>query len=77
MDIVRKSQKFRVSVCVVAAVAGFAALAAKPAVTVTASQMAHVLGITSDPAIDPERNTKSPFLIDEFKIWDYAKTDFQ
>ena len=41
------------------------------------SKMSHVLGITSDPAIDPERNTKSSFLIDEFKIWDYAKTDFQ
>jgi hypothetical protein len=39
------------------------------------SKMSHVLGITSDPAIDPERNTKSSFLIDEFKIWDYAKTD--
>ena len=23
-----------------------------------------------------EHNTKSPFLIDEFKIWNYAKTDF-
>ena len=40
------------------------------------SQMSHVLGITSDPAIGPEYNTKSPFLIDELKIWDYAKTDF-
>ena len=40
------------------------------------SQMSHVLGITSDPAIGPEYNTKSPFLIDELKIWDYAKTNF-
>ena len=38
------------------------------------SQMAHVLGITSDPQTNPELNTKSPFLIDELKIWDYAKT---
>ena len=39
------------------------------------SEMAHVVGITSDPAIDPERNTKSSFLIDELKIWDYSKVD--
>ena len=37
MEIVHKTQVHRVAVCVVAADAGFAALAAKPAVTVTAS----------------------------------------
>lgn len=35
-----------------------------------------LLGFTGDPAKSTERNTKSPVLIDEFKIWDYAKTDF-
>jgi hypothetical protein len=35
-----------------------------------------LLSFTHDPALDPERSTKSPFLIDEFKIWNYAKTDF-
>lgn len=40
------------------------------------SETPYVLGITNDPAIATEHNTKSPFLIDEFKIWDYAKTDF-
>lgn len=40
------------------------------------SETPYVLGITYDPAIDAERNTKSPFLIDEFKIWNYAKKDF-
>ena len=35
-----------------------------------------MLSFTHDPKLDPEFNTKSPFLIDEFKIWDYAKTDF-
>jgi len=40
------------------------------------SETPHVLGITNDPVIDAEHNTKSPFLLDEFKIWNYAKTDF-
>ena len=40
------------------------------------SETPYVLGITNDPVIDAEHNTKSPFLIDEFKIWNYAKTDF-
>ena len=44
-------------------------------ILITPSTKAHVLGITCDPALSPENNTKSPFLIDEFKIWDYAKTD--
>ena len=44
-------------------------------ILITPSTKAHVLGITCDPALSPELNTKSPFLIDEFKIWDYAKTD--
>lgn len=39
------------------------------------STKAHVLGITCDPALPPAHNTKSPFLIDDIKIWDYAKTD--
>ena len=39
------------------------------------SKKPHVLGITCDPALSPENNTKSPFLIDDIKIWDYAKTD--
>ena len=40
------------------------------------SETPHVLGFTNDPVIDTEHNTKSPFLIDEFKIWNYAKKDF-
>lgn len=40
------------------------------------SETPYVLGITNDPVIDAEHNTKSPFLIDEFKIWNYAKKDF-
>ena len=40
------------------------------------SETPHVLGITNDPVIDAEHNTKSSFLLDEFKIWNYAKTDF-
>ena len=39
------------------------------------SKKPHVLGITCDPALSPENNTKSPFLIDDIKIWDYAKRD--
>ena len=39
------------------------------------SKTAYVLGFTYDPACPTEHNTKSPFLIDDFKIWDYAKTD--
>ena len=35
-----------------------------------------LLCITHDPEQDPERSTKSPFLIDEFKIWNHAKTEF-
>lgn len=35
-----------------------------------------LLSFTHDPKLDPEFSTKSPFLIDEFKIWNYAKTDF-
>ena len=34
------------------------------------------LSFTHDPNLDPELSTKSPFLIDEFKIWSYAKTNF-
>lgn len=34
------------------------------------------LSFTYDPDQDHERQTKSPFLIDEFKIWNYAKTEF-
>lgn len=44
-------------------------------ILITPSTKAHVLGITCDPALSPENNTKSPFLIDDFKIWNYAKTD--
>ena len=36
-----------------------------------------LLSFTHDPKLDPELSTKSPFLIDEFKIWDHAKTDFE
>ena len=36
-----------------------------------------LLSFTHDPSQDPEFTTKSPFLIDEFKIWNYAKTDFE
>ena len=32
--------------------------------------------VFSDPSLNPECSTKSPFLIDEFKIWNYSKTDF-
>ena len=39
------------------------------------SKTAYILGFTHDPALSASHNTKSPFLIDEFKIWDYAKTD--
>ena len=35
-----------------------------------------LLSFTHDPELDPELSTKSPFLIDEFKIWNYAKTEF-
>ena len=35
-----------------------------------------LLSFTHDPKLDPEFSTKSPFLIDEFKIWSYAKTNF-
>ena len=44
-------------------------------IIITPSTKAHVLGITCDPALSPRHNTKSPFLIDDIKIWDYAKTD--
>ena len=37
---------------------------------------ASLLSFTYDPDRKTERNTKSPFLIDEFKIWNYAKTEF-
>ena len=40
------------------------------------SQTPYILGITYDPAHGAENTTKSPFLIDEYKIWNYAKTDF-
>lgn len=39
------------------------------------SQTPYVLGITYDPVHGTENTTKSPFLIDEYKIWDYAKKD--
>ena len=35
-----------------------------------------LLSFTHDPSLNPEFSTKSPFLIDEFKIWNYSKTDF-
>lgn len=35
-----------------------------------------LLSFTHDPKLDPALSTKSPFLIDEFKIWNYAKTEF-
>lgn len=44
------------------------------AISVISSPM--LLSFTHDPALDPEYSTKSPFLIDEFKIWSYPKTDF-
>ena len=44
------------------------------AISVISSPM--LLSFTHDPALDPEHATKSPFLIDEFKIWSYPKTDF-
>ena len=40
------------------------------------SQTPYILGITYDPALGAENTTKSPFLIDEYKIWNYAKRDF-
>ena len=40
------------------------------------SQTPYILGITYDPVHGAENTTKSPFLIDEYKIWNYAKTDF-
>lgn len=40
------------------------------------SQTPYILGITYDPTLGAENTTKSPFLIDEYKIWNYAKTDF-
>lgn len=40
------------------------------------SQTSYVIGITYDPTLGVENTTKSPFLLDEFKIWNYAKTDF-
>ena len=39
------------------------------------SKTAYILGFTYDPSQAAEHNTKSPLLIDDFKIWDYAKTD--
>ena len=40
------------------------------------SQTPYILGITYDPALGAENTTKSPFLVDEYKIWNYPKTDF-
>ena len=40
------------------------------------SQTPYVIGITYDPTLGVENTTKTPFLLDEFKIWNYAKTDF-
>lgn len=37
---------------------------------------AYRFGIPNDPDQDSERNSKSPYRIDELKIWNYAKTDF-
>ena len=37
---------------------------------------AYLLCFTGDPNQNTEQNTKSPFLVDEFKIWNYAKTTF-
>ena len=39
------------------------------------SKTAYVLSFTYDPVASAGENTKSPFLIDDFKIWEYAKTD--
>ena len=39
------------------------------------SQTPYILGITYDPALGAENTTKSPFLIDEYKIWDHVRTD--
>jgi len=44
------------------------------AISIISSPM--LLSFTHDPALDPEYSTKSPFLIDEFKIWNYPKTNF-
>ena len=35
-----------------------------------------LLSFTHDPELGPELSAKSPFLIDEFKIWNYARTVF-
>lgn len=35
-----------------------------------------LLCFTHDTNLGPNANTKSPFLIDEFKIWNFAKTEF-
>ena len=40
------------------------------------SQTSYILGVTYDPAHGAENTTKSPFLIDEYKIWNYAKVVF-
>ena len=40
------------------------------------SETPFVLGFTNDPVIEVEHTTKSSFLIDEFKIWNFAKKDF-
>ena len=40
------------------------------------SQTPYILGITYDPVHGAENATKSPFLIDEYKIWNHAKMDF-
>lgn len=34
------------------------------------------LSFTNDPRNNPDEQTKSNFLLDEFKIWNYAKIDF-
>lgn len=39
------------------------------------SQTPYILGITYDPTLGAENTTKSPFLIDEYKIWNHAKID--
>ena len=36
-----------------------------------------LLSFTHDPSKGPSFCTKSPFLIDEFKIWNHAKTTFK
>ena len=37
---------------------------------------AYFLCFTGDPNQNTEQNTKSPFLVDDFKIWNHAKTTF-